>query len=190
MKPTVKNIDYFLRESNAIEGVYDKQSMIDAKKAWKFIMQFDSINSQIIKETHKILMKNQDIEYKYKGEFRNVPVWIGGIKKSDPPLVISEKIKKWCSKTNNSDRNDDPVSLHIEFEDIHPFIDGNGRIGRLLLNWHLIKITKANWILIYESSDRPTYYRLFREYRAREWEKMYEAIMKLQEGKELWDPLQ
>lgn len=187
MKPTQKNIEYMLTESNLIEGVDDRRSVLDAKKAWKFIMQFDTINSQIVRETHKILMKNQDIPFKYKGAYRDVPIYIGGKRKFDSPLVLHEKIRDWCSKTNFCDRNDDPVSLHIEFEEVHPFLDGNGRIGRILLNWHLLKITKANWILVYTHTDRPTYYRLFQDYRSREWFNMYKVILNMTGEKNLWD---
>lgn len=166
-----------LKESNAIEGVYGNEALRDAKKAFKYMMMFDTMNSQIIKHTHKILMYNHDffMKEKHLGQWRTVPVYIGGNKKSDPPLIIEEKIKAWCSKTMKVDKNFDPVSLHIEFEEIHPFVDGNGRIGRMLLNWHLLKRNGAP-LLVYTKEDVKTYYRLFSSYRAQEMTNIMEAM--------------
>lgn len=167
MKPTRANVLLMLKESNAIEGVYDKVALDRAYKAWEFLVRFDSVNNMIIQQVHRILMKYQPIEDKYRGAWRDVPVWIGAARKGDPPLVINERMRDWCTRTNAVDRNFDPVTLHIEFEDIHPFIDGNGRVGRMLLNWHLVIRNKAP-LLVYTERDKLTYYRLFKSYTARE----------------------
>lgn len=164
-----------LKESNAIEGVYDLHSLQDAVKAWEFIMQFDTLNNMIVRQTHKILMSNQNLERKYRGEWRDVPVWIANIKKDDPPLVINAKMQDWCKATNTVDRNFDPVTLHIAFEEIHPFIDGNGRMGRILLNWHLVKRNNSV-LLVYTEDDKQTYYRLFQSYRSREFAQLIERM--------------
>lgn len=182
MKPTVKNVDTFLRESNAIEDVWDQVSMRDARKAWKFIMNFDTLNVQIVKETHKMLMVSQDIEHKYKGEFRDVPVYIGGEKKSDSPLVIGEKLRLLIAHIHEVMKNKDlnhevPACCHIKFEEIHPFIDGNGRIGRILMNWQLVKMGLP--LTVYYADDRRTYYRLFPSYRARELGDMMEMMKRM-----------
>jgi Fic family protein len=180
MKPTITNILYMLKESNAIEREYDQQQLDDALEAWDYLV--DNYHKEItpkgIKEAHAILMKNKrDIESKYKGDFRDVPVWIGRERKAQPKIVIESLIRDWCDKVNTSDRNYDPVTLHIEFEGIHPFIDGNGRMGRLLLNWHLVNRNGAP-LLVYTEKDKQTYYRLFPSYRSRERINMYGELMK------------
>lgn len=164
-----------LRESNAIEGVYDKSSLIQAHRAWKLAMQYDTMTPSLIKHLHRVMMKNQPLAEHEKGAWRTVPVWIGGEKKSQPPLVIQQQVAEWCFRTNTVDRNFDPVTLHIEFEDIHPFVDGNGRMGRLLLNWHLVKRNKAP-LLIYTEADKKTYYRLFSSYRKQEMRTLVQAL--------------
>lgn len=158
MTATVKHIQLMLKESNAIEGVYDKRSLADAHAAWKYMMMYDTINTQIIKHAHKILMKHQDVENKYKGNWRDVPVFIGGIKKSDPPLVIDKKMSTLCKKILA--KGSDPIDLHVEFEEIHPFIDGNGRIGRMVMNWHSVKRNGGD-LIVYTEADKQTYYELF-----------------------------
>ena len=171
-----EEVDRFLRESNAIEGVYDDDSLVQAHLAFDYLMEHDYISRDIIKHAHKILMKNQDIDKFDKGAWRRRPVSIGGQLKIDPPLIIDHKIKVWCEDTMRVDRNYDPVNLHVEFEEIHPFIDGNGRMGRLLLNWHLVKRNKAP-LLIYTEADRVTYYRLFKSFRMMETQRVMDMIL-------------
>ena len=158
MSPTQKNVRLMLNESNKIEQIYDKRSLSDAAKAWKFINMFDSLNKQIILETHKILMKNQDIDYKYKGEWRDIPVWIGGKHKSQPRIVIDAEMTKWIRIVNTL--MEDPIQLHIDFEFIHPFIDGNGRMGRILMNWQAVR--QLNHLIVFYDQTKQDYYRLFR----------------------------
>lgn len=158
MKPTQPHILMMLEESNKIEQVYDHRSLMDAKKAWKFINQFDSLNGMIIRETHKILMTHQDIDYRDKGEWRRVPVQIGYQIKSQPPLVINSQIQDLVKKINEF--NYDPVQLHVEFENIHPFIDGNGRIGRIIMNWQSVQ--QFDQLIVFFDQKKQEYYRLFR----------------------------
>lgn len=148
-----------LRESNAIEGVHDDKSYVDAKAAWDFIIKFDKLNIQIIQETHKILMKNQPIEYREKGAWRTVPVYIAGKKKDQPPLVIDSEIRSLLTRVNEG--MEDAVKLHVEFENIHPFIDGNGRMGRIIMNWQLVK--HQGRLIIYYEELKNEYYRIFDE---------------------------
>ena len=175
MNPTTKNVRYMLKESNAIEGVFGRYPLVQAGRAWRYAMNFDKITPEIIKEIHRIMMIGLPLEPRHRGAWRDIPVYIGGEKKSQPPLVIQRQIEEWCEKTNTVDRNFDPVTLHIAFEEIHPFVDGNGRVGRLLLNWHLVKRNNAP-LLVYTHTDRKTYYRLFASYRAKEMGMMIEMM--------------
>ena len=161
MKPTAKNIKYMLRESNAIEDVYDDVSLKYAYKAWKELMKYDTLTVPSVLSAHKILMTNQPIPEKYKGDFRDVPIRIGYVTKSLPKIVIqalTEDILKDISKTTIPS---DAVMHHLQFESIHPFIDGNGRMGRIILNWELVKQLKKN-LLVYKAEEKyEKYYPLF-----------------------------
>lgn len=155
----------FLRESNAIEDVYDDMSSKDAFLAWRFISQFETINTQIVKHTHKILMKHQDIEPKYKGMWRDHAVYINNQKKDLPPIVLDQQVSDLC-KQMMSKKKQNPIELHVVFENIHPFIDGNGRIGRIIMNWHSL-IKNDDDIIIFTREERDTYYKLFQKDRQR-----------------------
>jgi Fic family protein len=176
VKPTPKNVLLMLCESNAIEGVYDRTALVQAHRAWKYLMTVQTMTTRAVRHAHAILMKHQPLASKYVGDWRDIPVYIGGVKKIQPKVVIQEEMARWCFKTNTVDRNFDPITLHIEFENIHPFVDGNGRMGRLLLNWHLVKRNKSK-LLVYTEANKHTYYMLFDSYRRRflnnsTWEKV------------------
>lgn len=158
MTPTKKNILYMLKESNAIEGVYDKASISCARRAFEYMLKYDGIHPTIIKYAHKLLMKNQDIDDHFRGNWRDVPVYIGGTRKDQPPLVIDQLMKDLCHMINKGELS--PIEAHIQFENIHPFIDGNGRIGRMILNWQLIKLGQD--MRVFTESGRQDYYELFR----------------------------
>ena len=99
--------------------------------------------TRLIREIHKILMQGVRGEHKMPGEFRISQNWIGGNMPSNaiyvppPHMEISECLTDF-EKFINNDKIDTPdlikiAILHYQFESIHPFLDGNGRIGRLLI---------------------------------------------------------
>lgn len=149
-----------LRESNAIEGVYGSLALTQSSKAWDYAFRFDSITSEIIKHVHKLMMIGQPLDSVYRGRWRDVPVWIGGNKKTQTFSEIDYQVKEWCHETNKVSNHYDPIKLHVKFENIHPFIDGNGRVGRLLLNWHVSK-KQGLPLIIFTEEDKEEYYKLF-----------------------------
>lgn len=182
MQPNKKNVLYMLKQSNAIEGVNDRYALVQAHRAWKYAMTVDVMIPEAIKEIHRILSTGViGMHPRHRGAWRDVPVWIGGQKKDQPPLVIQRQIEEWCEKTNTVDRNFDPVSLHVEFEEIHPFWDFNGRVGRILLSWHSVRRNGAP-LIIYTAEDRVTYYRLFPSYRKLEKQRLYRILAALHKG--------
>jgi Fic family protein len=122
----------FLRESNAIEGVYDDQSLKDARKAWEYLVKQKQMEIRIVLEAHRLLMAHQLISANLKGYFRLEAVYVGNHEGIDY-RVIPEAMQVWCLNSWLYPKN--WKAHHIRFEKIHPFIDGNGRIGRLLMNW-------------------------------------------------------
>ena len=99
--------------------------------------------TRLIREIHKILMQGVRGEHKTPGEFRTSQNWIGGSMPSTavyvppPHTEIAECLTDF-EKFINNEEIDTPdlikiAILHYQFESIHPFQDGNGRIGRLLI---------------------------------------------------------
>ncbi|MPS74610.1 MAG: Fic family protein [Chryseobacterium sp.] len=106
------------------------------------------ISSRLIKKTHKTLISGVRGEHKLPGEYRKSQNWIGGATINDatfvPPVYTSvDELMSDLEKFANDDFNDLPdllkiAIIHYQFETIHPFLDGNGRIGRLLIPIYLV----------------------------------------------------
>lgn len=154
-KPTTSVID-FLRESNAIEGVYDDDSLQQAQYAWEYLISQEKITPSVVLKTHKILMLHQPLRPDEKGYFRHTQVYIGGreaMNHNSVPFAIQE----WCDKMNVPRMW---KQRHVEYEKIHPFIDGNGRTGRMFMNWQRLKLGLP--ILVIKADERQQYYQWFK----------------------------
>ena len=107
------------------------------------------LSSRFIRDLHYILLQGARGEYKTPGEFRKSQNWIGGSKPSNaiyvPPthIEIPELISDMEFFLNNENINVPHLIriaiIHYQFETIHPFLDGNGRIGRLLIPLYLLE---------------------------------------------------
>lgn len=165
MKPDI--ID-FLQQSNYIEGEYCSESLDDAVEAWKFLIDKKHLTVGYILKTHGILMKSRELEEKYKGKFRDISVMVGG-NVCPPAKEVAGRLERWLNNFNNIDfeiENDSSKEtmikhLHVRFEHIHPFVDGNGRIGRIILNWQRIK-SGLPVLIINEGYEQREYYKWFK----------------------------
>ncbi|NCC71646.1 Fic family protein, partial [bacterium] len=154
----------------------DSREVINYRKAMYFAIseiEKKPIDSKLIKDIHKILLDSVRGEDKDKGKFRDKQVFIGktgtNIEKATyiPPSAKEvEKLMKNLEEYINSFFEKDPIVqisiIHHQFESIHPFLDGNGRIGRLLISLFLYQRKFLPYPLIYISEyleeNRREYY--------------------------------
>ncbi len=136
---------------------------INHKKALLHV--FDNINQTLseilIKNINKII--NQDIK-EIEG-YRNVNVIIKGSDHLPPKCSEVPNMMLYFVYNYNNEKIDNlfekVAKYHIEFEKIHPFEDGNGRTGRLLINYELLKNNVAPVVI--ETDDRVKYFELLRK---------------------------
>lgn len=148
----------FLKESNNIENEWDDDSLAQALYAWNYIVSQDKLNTEVILKTHKILMLHHNIQPNEKGYFRQRPVWIAG-HEAKAHYAIVHLIDHWLIGANEPRNAEQIKQDHIDYEAIHPFIDGNGRTGRIFLNWQRIK--NGLPVLVIKESEKFDYYKWF-----------------------------
>ena len=106
------------------------------------------ISSRLLRQVHRMLLDSVRREFKQPGDFRTSQNWIGGSSPSDAVFVPPhhQYVNELMGDLENFLHNDDlnvPALVriaiaHYQFETIHPFLDRNGRIGRLLITLFLV----------------------------------------------------
>ena len=120
------------------------QAMNDAIEALKKL----PVSTGLLNKTHKLIMQGVRGKDKQPGEFRHSQNWIGGASINDAVFIPPhyEDLPKLITDLEKFVNNDDVPAPHLikiaiahyQFETIHPYLDGNGRVGRLLITLYLV----------------------------------------------------
>lgn len=162
-----------LIEKNANQNVADVVNYIKATEFALERMNLLSLCNKLIKETHEVLMSGVRGQDKNPGEFRTSQNWIGAAGSSlknaryIPPIPedminAMSDLEKYINSDDSLDLLIQAALLHYQFETIHPFLDGNGRVSRLLITLFLMEKKVLNspalYISYYLKKNRIEYY--------------------------------
>ena len=169
----------FLQESDEIEGIHKVPSLYFYKNrkdadsyveqhvaAFERVKDVPPLTIDFVLELHGILMQNL---LPYPGALRTVLVRVGD-QIPPGPAAVPYLLDDWVHRVNDGILHD-PLAAHCEFERIHPFLDGNGRTGRLLWAWQRLGQNLPVRPILTEFDDslfnlkRHCYYESIRNYR-------------------------
>jgi Fic family protein len=149
--------------TNIDDAIFEKSRVIENKRDdWQEVRNYmtalhsaiEQLNtlpfsSRLVRDTHKILLQGVRGEMKLPGEFRTSQNWIGGVNINDATFVppVHSEIHECMSDIEHFVHNPKVhfpellkiALIHYQFETIHPFLDGNGRVGRLMIPLYLIE---------------------------------------------------
>lgn len=150
-------------KTNIEDALLDKEDVNEEKRDdWEEVQNYiEALNSAItnleklpfssrlIRETHRILLQGVRGKHKLPGEFRSSQNWIGGASINDATFIppLHSDINDYMGDLENFAHNSDSffpdllkiALIHYQFETIHPFLDGNGRVGRLMITLYLVE---------------------------------------------------
>ena len=124
------------------------------------------LTEKIIKELHLIL-KNSTSDSRKEwfavGDYKKMPNEVGGME-TVLPEKVADSMRKLLSEYNNKEEKtfEDILDFHVKFERIHPFQDGNGRVGRLIMFKECLKYNIVPFII--EDDLKMFYYRGLKEW--------------------------
>ena len=160
-------------EKNTNQNVADVVNYIKATEFALSRLKSLPLCCRLLKETHAVLMEGVRGQEKNPGEFRSSQNWIGAAGSTlrtaryIPPnpsdmLEAMSELEQYINSEDSLNVLIQAALLHYQFETIHPFLDGNGRIGRLLITLFLIEKnvlkTPALYISYYLKQNRIDYY--------------------------------
>lgn len=182
-----------VRKRRPNDDVEEVINYVDALEMGISLLANMPISYRLVNEVHRILLSGVRGQEKRPGEFRTLQVWIGSPGSSirnarfvpPPPDMLRDLFQDW-EEFANADMEMPPLVkcalMHYQFEAIHPYRDGNGRIGRLLITLFLRESGVLSNPLLYLSAyferNRQQYYdELFNVSATGDWERWLEYFL-------------
>jgi len=167
---TLRETALILREGLTIaeKPIKEHLEAIGHRDAFEYMLSLADANAPLteraIRELHSLVLMN---DAKNRGVYRNIPVKVvGAARTPPPPHLVPELMAALIADYEAARRDGHPIEavseFHLRFEGIHPFVDGNGRVGRLIINLELVKagLLPVN----IKFADRRKYYDCFVDY--------------------------
>ncbi|MFB1484830.1 Fic family protein [Corallococcus sp. RDP092CA] len=180
------------QEGQPIDDVREVSNYVDAMMYGLERLEELPLSLRLIREMHARLLQSGRGGTKDPGEFRRSQNWIGGTRPGNalyvpPPVTELDGCLGDLEDFMHEEKSRLPALikaglLHVQFESIHPFLDGNGRIGRLLVTLYLcvqgVLRKPLLYLSLYLKTRRADYYRLLQEVRERgAWEPWLEFFL-------------
>ena len=157
-----------ISDKEEVISLNDINETLNHFRCFDYILEnIDILNEELIKELHKILKTNTSDSLKdwFKiGDYKLKPNIVGE-KKTTPPKKVHEEMKKLLDSYNKKESItfEDILDFHYRFESIHPFQDGNGRVGRLIMFKECLRHNILPFII--DERHKLFYYRGLKEYK-------------------------
>ncbi|KTE20550.1 cell filamentation protein Fic [Sphingopyxis sp. H050] len=162
-----------------IDDIREVSNYVDAMMYGLERLEVLPLSLRLVREMHERLLQSGRGGTKSPGEFRRSQNWIGGTRPGNalfvpPPTTELDASLDALERFMHEDESRLPALikaglLHVQFETIHPFLDGNGRIGRLLVTLYLcvqgVLRKPLLYLSLYLKTHRADYYRLLQEVR-------------------------
>lgn len=173
------------RSGQPIDDIREVSNYVDAMMHGLERLEALPLSLRLVREMHARLLQGGRGGAKSPGEFRRSQNWIGGTRPGNalfvppPPMELDACLDAFERFMHEDQSRLPPLIkaglLHVQFETIHPFLDGNGRIGRLLVTLYLcvhgVLRKPLLYLSLYLKAHRADYYRLLNEVRERgAWE--------------------
>ncbi|MFA5969156.1 MAG: Fic family protein [Sphingomonas sp.] len=179
---TLSDLLRFETEAQAgqpIDDIREVSNYVDAMMYGLDRLEELPLSLRLIREMHERLLQSGRGDTKSPGEFRRSQNWIGGTRPGNalfvpPPITELDGCLDALERFMHESESRLPALikaglLHVQFETIHPFLDGNGRIGRLLVTLYLcvngVLRKPLLYLSLYLKTHRNDYYRLLQEVR-------------------------
>jgi Fic family protein len=167
------------RAGHPIDDMREVSNYVDAMMYGLERLKTFPLSLRLIREMHERLLQSGRGRSKSPGAFRRSQNWIGGTRPGNalfvpPPMTELDACLDAFERFMHEEESRLPALikaglLHVQFETIHPFLDGNGRIGRLLVTLYLcvngVLRKPLLYLSLYLKTHRADYYRLLQEVR-------------------------